>query len=62
MTTKTPMQQIEELITEMPLPVLQDVSQRLDDWMLSGGKDDGPYVEQQLRYMKHVRHALHAKK
>jgi len=62
MTTKTPMQQIEELITEMPLPVLQDVRQRLDDWMLSGGKDDDPYVEQQLRYMKHVRHALHAKK
>lgn len=62
MTTKTPMQQIEELITEMPLPVLQDVRQRLGDWMLSGGKDDDPYVEQQLRYMKHVRHALHAKK
>ena len=62
MTTKTPMQQIEELITEMPLPVLQDVRQRLDDWMLSGGKDDDSYVEQQLRYMKHVRHALHAKK
>lgn len=62
MTTKTPMQQIEELIAEMPLPVLQDVRQRLDNWMLSGGKDDDPYVEQQLRYMKHVRHALHAKK
>lgn len=57
MTTKTAMQQIEELITEMPLPVLKDVQQRL-----SGGKDDDPYVEQQLRYMKHVRHALHAKK
>lgn len=62
MTTKTPMQQIEELITEMPLPVLQDVRQRLDDWMPSGGKEDDPYVEQQLRYMKHVRHALHANK
>jgi len=62
MTTKTPMQQIEEIITEMPLPVLQDVRCRLDDWMLSGGKDDDPYVAQQLRYMKHVRHALHDKK
>lgn len=62
MATTTIMQQIEELISEMPLPVLQDVRQRLDDWMLSGGKDDDPYVEQQLRYMKHVRHALHAKK
>lgn len=61
MTTKTAMQQIEELITEMPLPVLKDVQQRLTDWASSGGKDD-PYVEQQLRYMKHVRHALHAKK
>lgn len=62
MTTKTAMQQIEELITEMPLPVLKDVQQRLTDWASSGGKEDDPYVEQQLRYMKHVRHAQHASK
>ena len=62
MTTKTVMKQIEELITEMPLPVLKDVQQRLTDWASSGGKEDAPYVEQQLRYMKHVRHAQHANK
>lgn len=62
MTIKTPMEQIEELINEMPLPVLKDIQQRLTDWASSGGKDDDPYVEHQLRYMKHVRHALHAKK
>lgn len=62
MTTKTAMEQIEELITKMPLPVLKDVQQRLTDWASSGGKEDDLYVEQQLRYMKHVRHALHAKK
>jgi len=62
MTTKTAMEQIEELISEMPLPVLKDVQQRLNDWAAGGGKEDDPYVEQQLRYMKHVRHAQHAEK
>lgn len=62
MTTKTAMEQIEELISEMPLPVLKDVQQRLTDWAAGGGKEDDAYVEQQLRYMKHVRHAQHAKK
>ncbi|MFD2867568.1 DUF6877 family protein [Kurthia populi] len=62
MATTTVMQQIEELISEMPLPVLKDVQRRLTDWASSGGKEDDPYVEQQLRYMKHVRHAQHASK
>lgn len=62
MATTTIMQQIEEIISEMPLPVLKDVQQRLTDWASSGGKEDDPYVEQQLRYMKHVRHAQHADK
>lgn len=62
MTTKTAMEQIEELISEMPLPVLKDVQQHLNDWAAGGGKEDDPYVEQQLRYMKHVRHAQHVGK
>lgn len=62
MATTTIMQQIEELISEMPLPVLKDVQRRLTDWASSGGKEDDSYVEQQLRYMKHVRHAQHADK
>ena len=62
MIIKTPMEQIEELINEMPLPVLKDIQQRLTDWASSGGKDDDPYVEQQLSYMKHVRHVQHTNK
>ena len=61
MTIKTPMEQIEELINEMPLPVLKDIQQRLTDWASSGGKDDDPYVEQQLRYLQNVSKAMKSK-
>lgn len=55
------MEQIEELINEMPLPVLKDIQQRLTDWASSGGKDDDPYVEQQLRYLQNVSKAIKRK-
>lgn len=61
MIIKTPMEQIEELINEMPLPVLKDIQQRLTDWASSGGKDDDPYVEQQLRYLQNVSKAIKRK-
>lgn len=61
MVIKTPMEQIEELINEMPLPVLKDIQQRLTDWASSGGKEDDPYVEQQLRYLQNVSKAIKRK-
>ena len=61
MIIKTPMEQIEELINEMPLPVLKDIQQRLTDWASSGGKEDDPYVEQQLRYLQNVSKAIKRK-
>lgn len=34
----------------MPLKSLQDVNQRVGDWLASGGNEDDPYIYQQLRF------------
>lgn len=51
-------EQIAMLTSIMPLEVLQDVNQRNNDYLASGGNPEGPYIEQQLRYMKHVANAI----
>lgn len=38
----------------IPASVLQDVDKRISDWKATGGKDDDPYIQQQLRYLKRV--------
>lgn len=35
---------------DIPAEVLTDVYKRITDWMASGGKEDDPYIKQQLRY------------
>lgn len=39
---------------KLPLEVLQDIDKRIGDWLASGGKEDDPYVWQQLRYAQGV--------
>lgn len=36
----------------LPLKVLQDVNQRVGDWLASGGDEDDPYIHQQLSFAK----------
>ena len=55
-------EQIAVLTPLMPLEVLQDVNQRIIDYLATGGDPEGPYIEQQLRYMKHVAHAKEMKR
>lgn len=61
MTNKTVMEQIEELINEMPLSVVVDVEKRLTDWASMGGQPADPYVAQQLRYLQNISKAMKSK-
>lgn len=48
----TAYQQIIKLLPQLPFEVLKDIERRTGDWMWSGGKEDDPYIHQQLRYAK----------
>lgn len=43
-------EEITKISSELPLVVLQDINQRITDWLVSGGKETDPYMEQQLRF------------
>jgi len=45
---------ITELAPQVPAVVLEDVMNRIKDWIVSGGKEDDPYIEQQLRFVERV--------
>lgn len=44
------LQQINEISSKLPLPVLQDINNRIRDWIVSGGNEDDEYIGQQLRF------------
>ncbi|MGG3800440.1 DUF6877 family protein [Metabacillus fastidiosus] len=46
------LQEINKIAPQLPLEVLQDIDKRIGDWLASGGKEDDPYIEQQLRFAK----------
>lgn len=48
--TKSPIDRILELSDRLPLAVLLDIKSRMGDWMLSGGKQDDPYMWQQVKF------------
>ncbi|WP_242266107.1 MULTISPECIES: DUF6877 family protein [unclassified Bacillus cereus group] len=45
---------IAELAPQVPVVVLEDVMNRITDWIVSGGKEDDPYIEQQLKFVERV--------
>lgn len=51
-------ERISEAASHIPgniaLVVLTDVEKRISDWKASGGKDEDPYMEQQVRYVENV--------
>jgi hypothetical protein len=49
----TYLQQINKIASQLPLVVIQDINQRVGDWLASGGNENDPYIEQQLRFAKH---------
>ncbi|AGR47414.1 hypothetical protein EMERY_84 [Brevibacillus phage Emery] len=46
----TYLEQITKITGLLPLEVLIDINQRIGDWLASGGKEDDPYIQQQLRF------------
>ncbi|KEF40159.1 hypothetical protein M670_00175 [Schinkia azotoformans MEV2011] len=49
---RNPLSEIGDIAHKLPLDVLKDINQRIGDWLASGGKDDDPYIEQQLEFAK----------
>lgn len=47
-----PLEEINKIASDLPLVVLQDIDKRIGDWIAAGGKDDDPYIEQQLRFAR----------
>ncbi|WP_180320078.1 DUF6877 family protein [Peribacillus loiseleuriae] len=43
-------QEISSIARHLPLEVLQDINQRIGDWLTSGGNKNDPYIRQQLRF------------
>lgn len=56
MTTKTVLTEFNDLAkTEgLPVNVYEDTTNRVTDWLSSGGAEDAPYVKSQLDYLKKV--------
>ena len=44
------LQQINEIASKLPLPVLEDINNRIRDWIVSGGNEDDEYIGQLLRF------------
>lgn len=47
-----PLQEIIKISHRIPSVVLKDIDRRIGDWLASGGNEDDPYIEQQLRYAR----------
>lgn len=52
MTQPNPMDEILKISHLLPMAVLQDINQRIGDWMAMGGKYTDSYIEQQLRFAR----------
>lgn len=46
------LEEILKIADKIPLIVLADIEKRIGDWLASGGNEDDPYIEQQLRFAK----------
>lgn len=46
----SPMDRILAISPQLPRAVLEDIYRRIGDWLASGGSEDDPYIEHQLRY------------
>lgn len=44
------LEKINQIAYKLPLVVPQDIDKRIGNWLASGGKENDPYIEQQLQF------------
>lgn len=49
-----PLEEINAIAHKIPTVALEDINGRIKDWIVSGGKEDDPYMHQQLRYAQNI--------
>lgn len=49
-----PIERISELADKIPVVALEDINNRISDWLASGGEETDPYIHQQLRYAENI--------
>ena len=42
----------------IPITVIEDVKNRIANWLSSGGKPEDAYIQKQLQYLKNVEKAV----
>lgn len=47
---KLPIDRLIELAPRVPFEITMDIKHRMGDWVLSGGKQDDPYMWQQVKF------------
>lgn len=52
MINLSPLEEIMKIAAQLPTPVLKDICNRIGDWLASGGKEDDPYIQQQLNFAR----------
>lgn len=50
----TALEEIHELFCKLPEHIQKDIDKRLNDWFFMNEDENGPYIKQQLRYVKNV--------
>lgn len=45
---------LEHVPNDIALKVTMDIDKRLSDWFSSGGKEDHPYIDQQVRFAENI--------
>lgn len=49
-----PIEKLNRIAHKLPTVALEDINNRIKDWIVSGGKETDPYIQQQLRYAENI--------
>lgn len=49
-----PIERINVIAHKLPIVALEDINNRIKDWIVSGGNKTDPYIYQQLMYAENI--------